>query len=202
MNRAAWNMLGPTTHVLAGLIGLVWAVSLGWATSSLGLIVVVVIFALLPDIDSSASVIGRLTKPVSTAIEHRFGHRTLTHSLLVATAVGLLCWLWFPAPDWGIILSAWLSHLVIDMLVGERGIALFWPGEVHLRAFGVKPGSLGEALVAACCALAVLYPLYAPQQAALAAQTFANATPTPTPPPTAPPPPEAPHQTQPPREQK
>jgi membrane-bound metal-dependent hydrolase YbcI (DUF457 family) len=180
MKQAVFNALGPTTHLLAGLMGLVWAVSLGWATPSLGLMMMVVSFALLPDIDSTASVVGRLAGPISTFIERRFGHRTLTHSAWFAGLVGLMCWLWFPAPDWGIILAAWLSHLIIDMIVGERGVPLLWPGSWHFYLITVRPGSAGEALVAACCALAVLYPLYAPQQAALAAQTFANATPTPT----------------------
>lgn len=181
MKRTVLNMLGPTTHVLAGLIVCVWAVSLGQAEPSLGLLLAVVLFSLLPDIDSASSVIGRLTKPLSPAIEHRFGHRTLTHSLFAAAAVGLGCWLWFPAPDWWIIFAAWVAHLTVDLFVGERGIALFWPGELHVRAFGLKPGSLGELLVAALCGLALLYPLYLPQAAR---QTVALAAEPPTPTPT------------------
>jgi inner membrane protein len=179
MKRALFNALGPTTHVLAGLISLVWAVSLGWATPSLGVVVAVVVASLLPDIDSTASVAGRLAGPLAAFIERRFGHRTLTHSAWFAGLVGLACWLWFPAPDWGIITAAWLSHLVVDMIVGERGVPLLWPGEWHFYLVTVRPGSPGEMLVAGLCALALLFPLYLPQSARTTATLFA-ATPAPT----------------------
>jgi len=46
--------------------------------------------SLLPDIDLPPAKIGRLFWFVSVPLEHRFGHRTLTHSLLVLVAVAAL----------------------------------------------------------------------------------------------------------------
>ena len=40
----------------------------------------------LPDIDTTTSIIGQILYPISTWIEDRFPHRSITHSLL-ATAV-------------------------------------------------------------------------------------------------------------------
>ena len=38
--------------------------------------------SLLPDLDTAHSGLGRWAKPVSRQLERRFGHRTLTHSLI------------------------------------------------------------------------------------------------------------------------
>lgn len=191
MTRAILNSLGPLTHLLAGLITLSWAASLGLANPSLSLIIAVVVASLLPDIDSTQSVIGRIFGLLSERIEHRFGHRTITHSLgFVAVGTGF-CWLWFPSPDWWILGAALFSHLVVDLMVGERGIPLLWPGEWHFYIVSIRPGSASEVLVAAGCALTLLLPLYLPHTAQSAAAAFAEVeatstrTPTPSATPTA-----------------
>jgi membrane-bound metal-dependent hydrolase YbcI (DUF457 family) len=46
--------------------------------------------ALLPDVDTTASGLGKFVKPVSSLIERKFGHRTITHSLLGAAFFQLL----------------------------------------------------------------------------------------------------------------
>ena len=184
MFRSLLNALGPLTHLLAGLIALTWATALGRVAPGPGLVIAVAIASLLPDIDSGASMIGRLAGPLADWLERTVGHRTLTHSAWFAGLVGLACWLWFPAPDWGIIWAAWLSHLVIDMIVGARGLPLFWPAPWHFYLVKARPGSPGELLTAALCALALLFPLYLPQSARTTATLFAEA-PTATPSPTA-----------------
>ena len=40
-----------------------------------------VLFSLLPDIDTTHSILGRLLKPISSRIYDRWGHRTATHSI-------------------------------------------------------------------------------------------------------------------------
>ena len=45
-------------------------------------VLALVVGSLLPDIDTTTSGTGRFVKPVSKLIETKFGHRTLTHSLL------------------------------------------------------------------------------------------------------------------------
>ena len=48
--------------------------------------------SLLPDIDLPPSTIGRLFWFLSVPLERRFGHRTLTHSLVAVVAVAVLAW--------------------------------------------------------------------------------------------------------------
>ena len=50
----------------------------------------VVLGSLLPDLDSSKSTLGRVLPFVSLPIEQRWGHRTLTHSLLVLGGLGVV----------------------------------------------------------------------------------------------------------------
>jgi hypothetical protein len=47
--------------------------------------------SLLPDIDTPKSSLGRLLPFLSIPIERRWGHRTLTHSLLLVAGLGLVC---------------------------------------------------------------------------------------------------------------
>ena len=88
-------------------------------------------FALLPDIDHTKSFIGKLFYPVAKYLDKKFGHRTITHSLLVYILLGLLI---------GIIEKTWLdttvytkiyywaygSHFILDMIT-LQGIPLFYP---------------------------------------------------------------------------
>jgi len=48
------------------------------------------LFALLPDIDHSESMIGRLLPSVSKSIQRKYGHRTVTHSLFAIFAMSLI----------------------------------------------------------------------------------------------------------------
>ena len=85
--------------------------------------------ACLPDIDTEGSYIGRLF-PFSRYLEERFGHRTVTHSLLGLGALGLFSlplWLLLGHFQWWLALQVGcLSHLILDMSTVE-GIELFWP---------------------------------------------------------------------------
>jgi len=85
--------------------------------------------ACLPDIDTEGSYIGRLF-PFSRYLEERFGHRTVTHSLLGLGALGLFSlplWLLLGHFQWWLALQiGCLSHLILDMSTVE-GIELFWP---------------------------------------------------------------------------
>ena len=123
--------------------------------------------SLLPDIDLPPSKIGRLFWFLSVPLERRFGHRTLTHSLVVVLAVAVLSWpLTLIAPlYWGCVVGGYGSHLWIDML-NIRGVDLFWPSPMRLVAPGnrhwrMAVGSKAEMiLLSVLIALTVaLYPL-------------------------------------------
>ena len=185
MKRFLMNALGPATHVLAGLVVLVWATALGHLQPGFGLIALVVFASLLPDIDSSASMIGRLLYPFSVLIEDRFGHRTLTHTAWFAAIIWVICWFLFPRPDWLFISLAYTSHLILDMIVGGRGLPLFWPYRSRFYFFTVKTGSTGELVSGIVLAGLLLLPYIATSVAQKSVEFVAGAapilTPTPTP---------------------
>ncbi|MDG4551695.1 MAG: metal-dependent hydrolase [Candidatus Contendobacter sp.] len=94
--------------------------------------------AILPDIDLPPSKIGRLFFWVSVPLERRFGHRTLTHSLVGLAGLAVVVsplWLLQPLYFWCVVGGYW-SHLWLDML-NIRGVDLLWPSPVRL----VTPGN-------------------------------------------------------------
>jgi inner membrane protein len=96
-----------------------------------GLIITTVLAATLADIDVPSSLWGRTFKPISKAINRRFGHRTITHSLLfLLTTWGLVkggCNLvGTETPYPAVYLLAYASHLIFDMMT-VQGVPLFYP---------------------------------------------------------------------------
>ena len=131
------------------------------------------ISALVPDLDSPKSRLGKKVAPVSWTAGRVLGHRGVTHSLAgLAAAVILfgvlvhsfdpawLPWLPWPGPPHLVYLFAagYLSHLVTDCLTRE-GCPLLWPLARRFRAPLMATGSrLGEGIVtlAAVAFIAVL----------------------------------------------
>lgn len=86
---------------------------------------VVMLGAILPDIDHPESTVGRRVKVISYPIRLIFGHRGITHSLF---AVVLMMWLAVTVDN---IWISWLAlgyllHLVGDYLT-DSGIPLLYP---------------------------------------------------------------------------
>lgn len=118
---------------------------------------IVVFSSLLPDIDHPQSTFGRKVKLLSYPISQLFGHRGITHSLLMVLIIFYFLFYIMPAYylEIFIVKLAMLafvigygSHLVGDMLT-PSGIPLFWPIKKRF-AFGlVKNGLLGELIVCA-----------------------------------------------------
>ena len=46
----------------------------------------------IPDIDTTTSTIGKIFFPISSWIEDRFPHRSITHSLLATASITLVAW--------------------------------------------------------------------------------------------------------------
>jgi inner membrane protein len=119
-----------------------------------------VLGALLPDVDTTASTIGRLCYPLAWYLERRFGHRGITHSLVglvIAALVSLifvsfdfLSWL-----SWSAFVAGYLSHLMADSM-NKEGIPLFWPNTTYLavlpgnEAYRIKVRSGAELVLLAC----------------------------------------------------
>ncbi|MCE0732463.1 metal-dependent hydrolase [Halomonas sp. G15] len=118
-------MLAPT-HMIAGQAAFI-AVSLGvghaptlpeaWLAAAAGL---------LPDLDKRHGIVGRLFPWLSEPLEYRFGHRTLTHSLLASVVLALMLWPLLPRGVWLAVVAGYASHPVADMLT-PAGVEWFWP---------------------------------------------------------------------------
>ena len=102
-----------------------------------------ILFSLLPDIDTTKSWFGKLLYPVAWIIYHKFGHRTITHSVLFL----VLVWSTFIAlsrtgtiqdPNYTkIVIFSLLGHYVFDMIT-VSGVPLFYP---FLKNKFVIPGN-------------------------------------------------------------
>ncbi|MDQ2718204.1 MAG: metal-dependent hydrolase [Bacteroidota bacterium] len=88
-------------------------------------------FSLLPDADHTKSFIGKLIYPIAKLINRKYGHRTITHSLMFYIAGYIIVSFIEKATTTGTIISriylwAYGSHLIFDMLT-KQGIPLFYP---------------------------------------------------------------------------
>ncbi len=124
--------------------------------------------ALLPDIDTPTSLIGKACRPLSRLLERRFGHRTLTHSFLGLALFTLPVFpLAFLNPQWPLAFSlGYLSHLLIDS-ANKSGTPLFYPSQLRAVLPGseelriaVGSGAEGVLLVVLLVSFAVLLPLH------------------------------------------
>ena len=93
--------------------------------------------SLLPDIDHTKSIIGKLFWPLSKYLDKKYGHRTITHSLTFLIPVfmaSLFLELNIINPYYNlegstysyIMLFGIFSHFILDMLT-VQGIPLFYP---------------------------------------------------------------------------
>lgn len=92
-----------------------------------------VIGSQLPDLDSTESVIGQICFPVSSWIEDRYPHRTITHSLAATGAIALLSFLGGLALGNQWMLAALpLGHGLscFSDTFTRQGVQLFWPEPV------------------------------------------------------------------------
>jgi len=99
--------------------------------------------SLFPDIDTTKSLIGKSLYPIAKFINHKFGHRTITHSLLFlvlfyATIKILIYFDFIQNRDFLMIACfAVLSHLILDMFT-LSGVPFFYP---FLKNSCVIPGN-------------------------------------------------------------
>jgi inner membrane protein len=86
-------------------------------------------FSLLPDIDHTKSIIGKSVYPLSQWIMRKYGHRTITHSLIFWIICVMLVQLIDNLFHRNNVLIAALSlgsHLIFDMCT-RQGIPIFYP---------------------------------------------------------------------------
>lgn len=142
------------THVLAGAsAGLLIAghgADLKTMSISAG---VAGIGALLPDIDSPHSKLGRKVPILPKLLTITVGHRGLLHSvpgvIIVSLLMASVAKMFLVNPFPGLLLlvmTGYLSHIVMDTFTNS-GCPLLWPLPVHIRVPLVHTGSLAEKLI-------------------------------------------------------
>lgn len=97
------------------------------------------ITCLLPDIDHPKSRLGRRLKWISLPINHTFGHRGFTHSILAVIVYIIIFNFCFISSNIIIPIDAmhgmvlgYCSHILADMLT-ITGVPLFWPLQFRFR---------------------------------------------------------------------
>jgi len=120
-------MTSPTHITFAEFIYLLLLTTTGVALSTFNALVIAVA-SILPDIDTAASFPGRAIPFISNKLERRFGHRTLTHSVIfiVALATFLLPVRLLSADLFTCILAGYASHPFLDTMT-VHGVKLFYP---------------------------------------------------------------------------
>ncbi len=122
-------MLTPTHLVTGQTVFLLGAIATGHAPT-IPEALVAMLAALIPDLDSRHSYLGRLLPFISRPMEYRFGHRTMTHSLMVQGIIGAVAYTVLPFGFFLALFSGWVSHSIADMMT-VAGVCWFWPSRVR-----------------------------------------------------------------------
>jgi inner membrane protein len=82
----------------------------------------------LPDVDTSTSLMGRILFPLSRWLEHRFPHRTVTHSWLATALMALLALplRWHSTQLWYAVMLGFFGGWFGDAFT-KSGVAAFYP---------------------------------------------------------------------------
>ena len=120
-------------HIAGGLVftGVFGGIAGINILESPGLMIMTVAGATIADMDLPQSLWGRILGPLSRAVNRKFGHRTITHSLLFMGALGLLIrtvclTLEVEAPYPTVFFLSFFSHLLFDMMT-VQGVPIFYP---------------------------------------------------------------------------
>lgn len=148
-------MLGKN-HIVVGLASYAVAGSLLLETPTTFINVFGFIMAfvgsLLPDIDHPGSKLGKTVPFISYPISKIFGHRGITHSLLMVVALIFVIDHYMDVEYYGVIvfglIVGYISHLFADYLT-KAGIPLFYPHKKSFRIplFSFRTGSFIEYFV-------------------------------------------------------
>ncbi len=115
-------------------------VPLSWRSAAFTALV-----AILPDIDLPTSWLGRVFFFISRSLERVFGHRTLTHSLLLTLVITAIIYAaekaTFVYPHTtSLFLMAYVSHILLDSCT-VQGVKMFYPVSSRDCVFPYDPRS-------------------------------------------------------------
>ena len=123
----------------------------------------------LPDIDTTTSTIGKIFFPISSWIENRFPHRSITHSLLATAAIATVSLLrgYFLHLQTFALIALPLGHLLacFSDTFTKQGVQLFYPEPVWAISVSnprrrLKTGGAGELWVLAIATALLVLEIY------------------------------------------
>ena len=140
-------MLKRTHLVFALLLFMILVFNLNLSPiNKLMFLVIFILAAIIPDIDTTESSVGRKTKPASNLINVLFGHRGFFHSLTFIIILAILLFI-LKTPNLIAIaiLTGYVSHLILDAFT-KTGIRVFWPLKSQAKG-SIKTGSTTESII-------------------------------------------------------
>lgn len=123
------DLLHGTVYVLAALVLLLLLVWVAGQRLQWLALFVLVLGALLPDLDNQASLLGRALPFLSRPLQETLGHRQAWHTPVVAAGLVLLGLPLLALGGWQTWIAlplGFVAHLLVD-LFNPRGVMLFWP---------------------------------------------------------------------------
>jgi len=120
-------MTSPTHVVFSELVFLMFLTTAQISLTPLNALLVAA-GALVPDLDSASTYVGKLLPFIARRVERRFGHRTFTHSLLFTAilALALLPLVALDKDPYLCLLAGCLSHMFLDTMT-VTGVCLLYP---------------------------------------------------------------------------
>jgi len=149
------------THVTGGLLAGIGLAQISGiqGVESVSILAGSALGALLPDVDSPYSTIGRKFPLLAWTIKWTAGHRGIFHSLLMAGIITAGFSVYNLHLGLGICIG-YLSHLMLDSL-NREGTPLLWPLEKRFAVPLVSVGGMMEKLVVfPVLAVACLFAVY------------------------------------------
>lgn len=136
------------THAAIAAAG----VSLLFSTSDPLALSLAVLGSQLPDLDTTTSVIGQVCYPLSSWIEDRFPHRSITHSLVATAAIAAIALpIGFYFGNWRVAAAVPVGHALscFSDCFTRQGVQLFWPDPAWAISVSnpnrrLRTGSLSE----------------------------------------------------------
>jgi inner membrane protein len=120
----------------------------------------------LPDLDTTESTIGKIFFPISSWIEDRFPHRSITHSLLATSFIAAIA-IGYYYGDIKIAAALPLGHLLscFSDTFTKQGVQLFYPVPAWAVSVSnprrrLKTGGAGELWVLAGAVVALILGIY------------------------------------------
>ena len=123
----------------------------------------------LPDLDTTTSTIGKIFFPISSWIEDRYPHRSITHCLLATIAIALVCLVinYFLLGDIKTAIALPLGHLLacFSDTFTKQGVQLFYPEpawavSVYNPRRRLKTGGAGELWVLGVAIALLVFGIY------------------------------------------